>query len=55
LFIYVKVDSAKRPEVKGFVDYYFENIETIVKEALFVPMTEAQKAKALGNVTAAGL
>jgi phosphate transport system substrate-binding protein len=55
LFIYVKVDSAKRPEVKGFVDYYYENIESIVKEALFVPLTDAQKSKALGNVTAAGL
>ena len=55
LFIYVKIDAAKRPEVKGFVDYYYENVESIVKEALFVPMTSAQLQKALAAVNAAGL
>jgi len=43
LFIYVSGKSLARPEVKDFVDYYIENIDEVVKEAKFVPLTDEQK------------
>ncbi|HEU4423982.1 MAG TPA: PstS family phosphate ABC transporter substrate-binding protein [Pilimelia sp.] len=45
LFIYVSEKGAAKPQVKGFVDFYIENIDEIVKEAKFVPLTTEQKAK----------
>ena len=45
LFIYVKADSIKRPEVKAFVEYYAENAEKLADQALFVPLTPEQMAK----------
>ena len=55
LFIYVAKKAATRPEVKAFVDYYFDNVDTITKEALFVDLTAEQKQKALDAAKAAGL
>ena len=46
LFIYTKPDAAKRAEVKAFAQYYFDNQDTITEEALFVPLTSTQVAKA---------
>jgi phosphate transport system substrate-binding protein len=43
LFIYVSDKAIARAEVKGFVGFYIENIDEIVKEARFVPLTEEQK------------
>ena len=43
LFVYVSDAALKKPQVKGFVDFYVENIDEIVKEAKFVPLTAAQK------------
>ncbi|MDX2035609.1 MAG: PstS family phosphate ABC transporter substrate-binding protein [Isosphaeraceae bacterium] len=37
LFIYVKNSAMKRSDVGGFVKYYLENIETLVKQAGYVP------------------
>jgi phosphate transport system substrate-binding protein len=45
LFIYAKGDSLKRPEVKGYIDYYIENATTIAEQAQFVPLTDEQKAQ----------
>lgn len=44
LFIYVSDKAAQRPEAKDFVTFYIENIDEIVTEAKFVPLTEEQKA-----------
>ena len=39
LFVYVKDDALKRPEVQAFLKYYTENAESLAKTALFVPLT----------------
>ena len=56
LFIYVALKSADRPEVKGFVDYYFAKGEALVKEVGYVPLTAEgyQLAKAHFDKRAAG-
>ncbi|HVF74504.1 MAG TPA: PstS family phosphate ABC transporter substrate-binding protein [Acidimicrobiales bacterium] len=55
LFVYVSTKAAIRPEVKAFVNYYFDNVDTITKEALFVALTAEQKQKALDAAKAAGI
>jgi phosphate transport system substrate-binding protein len=52
LFIYTKADAAKRSEVKAFADYYLEHQEDITREALFVPLTKEQVAKAREDLAA---
>nr|WP_208028465.1 PstS family phosphate ABC transporter substrate-binding protein [Rhabdothermincola sediminis] len=52
LFIYTKADAAKRPEVKAFAKFYFDNQEMITEEALFVPLTEEQVSKAREELAA---
>lgn len=52
LFIYVKADSAQRPEVKAFAEYYLDNQKSITEEALFVPLTEEQVTKAAEELAA---
>ncbi len=48
LFIFVSTKSAKRPEVKRFVEFYLDNAPALSKEVGYVPMPasgyEAQKA-----------
>jgi phosphate transport system substrate-binding protein len=44
LFIYVSDKGVAKPQVKDFVDYFIANIDEVVKEAKFVPLTEVQKA-----------
>jgi phosphate transport system substrate-binding protein len=44
LFFYVKKEAAERPEVKAFTQFYVENQDALVEEALFVPLDDAQKA-----------
>ena len=39
LFVYVKNDALKRPEVQAFLKYYTENAESLATTALFVPLT----------------
>jgi phosphate transport system substrate-binding protein len=41
-FIYVKAESAERPEVAAFVDYYVnpENLSPIVEEVGYVPLPD---------------
>jgi phosphate transport system substrate-binding protein len=45
LFIYISDSAAKKEQVGDFVDYFIANIDTVVKEAKFVPLTAAQKTK----------
>jgi len=40
LFIYVKNESLQRPEVQGFLRYYFENITQVAEEARFIPLPD---------------
>ena len=51
LFIYVSDKAVQREEVKSFVDFYIENIDEVVKEAKYVPLTAEQKAKLDGEYT----
>ncbi|MFN8051524.1 MAG: PstS family phosphate ABC transporter substrate-binding protein [Acidimicrobiales bacterium] len=44
LFIYVANAALARPEVKAFVDFYERNADKVAEEALFVPLTDEQKA-----------
>jgi phosphate transport system substrate-binding protein len=46
LFVYAKRESLDRPEVKAFVRYMLDNAASIAEEAEFVPLTDAQIAKA---------
>ena len=44
LFIYIATESAARAEVKAFVQFFVDNQDAIVEEALYVPLDDAQKA-----------
>ncbi|WP_283138381.1 PstS family phosphate ABC transporter substrate-binding protein [Rhizohabitans arisaemae] len=44
LYVYIKNESVKRPEVKAFVDYYAANISKIATEARFIPLNAEQEA-----------
>ncbi len=44
LFIYVSDKAAEETQVSDFVNFYIENIDDIVTEAQYVPLTEEQKA-----------
>lgn len=45
LFIYVAAEAAARPEVQGFVQYFVDNQDAIVTEALYVPLDDTQKGQ----------
>jgi phosphate transport system substrate-binding protein len=53
LFIYVKNESLQRPEVQAFVEYYIENSQAIAEDALFIPLTDEQKAEAQSTLDGA--
>jgi phosphate transport system substrate-binding protein len=53
LFVYVKSDSLKQPEVKAFLDYMLDNATEIAEAAEFVPLTEAQLTEARDKLTQA--
>jgi phosphate transport system substrate-binding protein len=42
LFIYPSAEALKKPEVKGFVDFYLENVNDIAGAVGFIPLTEEQ-------------
>jgi phosphate transport system substrate-binding protein len=50
LFIYVNADLIARPEGIAFVEFYEENIDTIAEAALFVPLTDEQKAEVADKI-----
>jgi phosphate transport system substrate-binding protein len=45
LFVYAKNESLKRPEVQGFLRYYFDNITQIADEAQFIPLPDEESQK----------
>ena len=53
LFIYVKHRSAQRPEVKAFLDYLLTYSGELATAARFVPLTLAQRGKALSALAVA--
>lgn len=42
LFIYPSAEALEKPEVKAFVDYYLDNVNTIAESVGFIPLTEEQ-------------
>jgi phosphate transport system substrate-binding protein len=50
LFTYVKNTSALKPQIKRFLQFYVSNSDRISDDALFVPLTKAQRAIAGGKV-----
>jgi phosphate binding protein len=55
LFIYVSNASyAEKPQVKEFVDFYVENEAGIADAALFIGLTEEQKATAQDSLASVG-
>ncbi len=58
LFIYVKNESFKRPEVQAFIKYMLDNHATLSETALFIPLTDEQaqeqEAAFQSALTAAG-
>lgn len=41
IFIYVKTESAKRPEVREFIEYFNKNADKLVREVKYVPLPAA--------------
>lgn len=41
LFIYIKDDSLKRPEVKQFIEFYLKNAPSLAKKVDYVPLPDA--------------
>jgi phosphate transport system substrate-binding protein len=44
LFVYVKNESLRKPEVKAFVQFMLDNSQSIAETALFVPLSAQQLA-----------
>jgi phosphate transport system substrate-binding protein len=44
LFVYVKNESLRKPEVKAFVQFMLDNSQSIAETALFVPLSDQQLA-----------
>jgi len=42
LFIYPSGEALEKPEVKGFVDYYLDNVNAVAEAVGFIPLTEEQ-------------
>jgi phosphate transport system substrate-binding protein len=47
LFIYVNKKSARKPEVKQFVEFYLENAEILAKQVKYLPLPEKAYEMAL--------
>lgn len=50
IFIYVNVQSAERPEVRRFVEFYMENAPALVKEVKFFPLPSEAYATNLSHL-----
>lgn len=50
LYIYVKKESAAREEVKAFAQFFFDNQDALVQEALYVPLDADQLATEESNL-----
>jgi phosphate transport system substrate-binding protein len=53
LFVYVKDDALKRPEVQAFLKYYTDNAASLAKTALFVPLTPEEVTTEQSDLAAA--
>ncbi len=42
LFMYPSEEALKKPEVKAFITYYLENVNSVAESLGFVPLTEEQ-------------
>ena len=54
LFMYPSAKSLARPEVKAFMDYLFENQQTIAEAAQIVPLTDEQTEEGRSALSGAG-
>jgi phosphate transport system substrate-binding protein len=52
LFIYVNAESAKKPEVKEFVEFYLSQGANFVKEVKYVPLAASAYQTAVGHFRA---
>lgn len=50
IFIYVKMSALKKPEVKGFVEYYMQEATPIVSEVGYVPLSRRGYLRNLGQI-----
>jgi phosphate transport system substrate-binding protein len=50
LFIYPSEKALQKPEVKAFVDFYIENVNSIAPSVGFIPLTQAQLNQAKAQV-----
>jgi phosphate transport system substrate-binding protein len=50
LFIYASSDIVERPEGLAFLEYYIENSDEIAEQALYVPLSEEQKAESRAKI-----
>lgn len=41
MFIYVSAKSLERPEVKQFIEFYFDNVADLAREVRYVPLPQA--------------
>ena len=42
LLIYPSAEAMKKPEVKAFVDFYLENVNSVAEQVGFIPLTDEQ-------------
>ena len=52
LFLYISKTALARPEVDAFLRFYLDNGDDIAEAALFIPLGEDQKTKALADLDA---
>ena len=46
LFIYVKTESLQRPEVEAFTTYYLDNVNALIEDVGYIPVTDEDLGKA---------
>lgn len=49
IFIYVNAQSAEKPAVKDFIEFYLKNAKPLVKEVKYIPLSDADYKHALDN------
>lgn len=54
LFIYFKAESLGRAEVQAFAEFFVENQDELIVEALFIPLNDEQKTKQQEELAAVG-
>jgi phosphate transport system substrate-binding protein len=54
LFMYPSEQALKKPEVKAFIDYYLDNVDSAAESLGFVPLTEEQLEEAKAAAEEAG-